>query len=797
MSKNKRKMNNFKLIGIRPHKDCSEKFLKVLEPGRLYQFYNEYEFYTEKGKFDGVNGEIIKYKFKQTVPENLYKVGNLNINVSAIVGKNGTGKSTLIELLLYCVYYLGTNIKNRKGENILHPHQEHVRNMIVANEEKIKDYSNKKKEINDYVEKCLMPINELAKKDDRKRLENFAKKQNKLLNIGFSITDLEKRQHELRITFESATKEHKNIIDTLKCDLLFEIDKTLYIVKIGNKVNFSTLESPDINTDNLREKRDIKLISILNPKSTELLNTFFYSIVLNYSHHSLNSKHLGYWINTLFHKNDGYKTPAVINPMRKNGTFDINDEINLAKTRLLVNLLVDCLVNKNKNPLITDNQRIQKVRFRFNKNKSIGNDIRVGNQSSENPKDHFIIAGKNINLLKKLYDISFIENDTSIYNNSLPFNEIVHNYISEKAMKIQEQYPEYVVKWKELDNIFTATDRYAQDLVDDNSHITFKLKQALYFLEKTAKDGNVGKWNQSEKYFDFGIDELLSWMEINEVEELHHIFTRIPPSVFIIDFLLVENIEVKKNPTLFEDLSSGEQQKIHTINSIIYHLNNLYSVHLSKSEEERIKYHNLNIILDEIELYYHPDLQRKFIYDLIETIKSHKHLVTAEYIKGMNFIFSTHSPFILSDIPEQNILKLNYQKSSYSDDDNKYSVPLNTKRQTFGANIHDLLANSFFLHESYKGEFAQNYFHDLINAIKNLVIVENTSIEDYKLWKMKIDLIAEPFIKSKLFEILDSKFEDIVNPLDEKIGRMEDAIEKLKKQKEVNQKEKEDDTNRS
>lgn len=35
--------NNFKLIGIRPHKDCGEKFLKVLEPGRLYLFYKEIE----------------------------------------------------------------------------------------------------------------------------------------------------------------------------------------------------------------------------------------------------------------------------------------------------------------------------------------------------------------------------------------------------------------------------------------------------------------------------------------------------------------------------------------------------------------------------------------------------------------------------------------------------------------------------------------------------------------------------------------------------------------------------------
>lgn len=131
--------NNFKLIGIRPHHNCGEKFLKVLEPGRLYQFYNEYEFYTKDGKFDGINGEITRFEYKQIVPEDLYKVGNLNINISAIVGKNGTGKSTLTELLLYCVYFLGTKCKNDVGDEILHPYDAHIQHLIRANKEKIED----------------------------------------------------------------------------------------------------------------------------------------------------------------------------------------------------------------------------------------------------------------------------------------------------------------------------------------------------------------------------------------------------------------------------------------------------------------------------------------------------------------------------------------------------------------------------------------------------------------------------------------------------------------------------------
>lgn len=45
------------------------------------------------------------------------------------------------------------------------------------------------------------------------------------------------------------------------------------------------------------------------------------------------------WLHGLFHKNDGYQIPLVLNPFRKNGCIDINNENKLAKERL-VSLLV-------------------------------------------------------------------------------------------------------------------------------------------------------------------------------------------------------------------------------------------------------------------------------------------------------------------------------------------------------------------------------------------------------------------------------------------------------------------------
>ena len=49
----------------------------------------------------------------------------------------------------------------------------------------------------------------------------------------------------------------------------------------------------------------------------------------------------------MFHKNDAYQTPMVINPMRTDGIININAENVLVKTRLLVNLLSPLSDKKN------------------------------------------------------------------------------------------------------------------------------------------------------------------------------------------------------------------------------------------------------------------------------------------------------------------------------------------------------------------------------------------------------------------------------------------------------------------
>lgn len=82
-------------------------------------------------------------------------------------------------------------------------------------------------------------------------------------------------------------------------------------------------------------------------------NNLFYTIVTNYSLQAFNANdyfleechHLkageekdefgeNIWINSLFHKNDGYMTPIVLNPYRDKGVIDMNREHRLTIYRL-------------------------------------------------------------------------------------------------------------------------------------------------------------------------------------------------------------------------------------------------------------------------------------------------------------------------------------------------------------------------------------------------------------------------------------------------------------------------------
>lgn len=82
----------FKLIALKILDKCDESHLNVLKKNKENIFYFEkaFEIREETIEYDS-NKDLALYNIKNS--------NNINVNVTAIVGKNGSGKSSLIELL--------------------------------------------------------------------------------------------------------------------------------------------------------------------------------------------------------------------------------------------------------------------------------------------------------------------------------------------------------------------------------------------------------------------------------------------------------------------------------------------------------------------------------------------------------------------------------------------------------------------------------------------------------------------------------------------------------------------------
>ena len=160
-----------------------------------------------------------------------------------------------------------------------------------------------------------------------------------------------------------------------------------------------------------------------------------------------------------------------------------------------------------------------------------------------------------------------------------------------------------------------------------------------------------------------------------------------------------------------------------------------------------------NIILDEAENGLHPLWQKELfssIIKLLENFKDFKFLLT----------LTSHSPFIISDIPNENIIFLKDGKQVYPD------------INTFGANIHTLLANAFFMNNGLMGNFAK----EKIDSVIKILDKPRLDDEEIKSCENIISLIGEPILKTKLRQMLNDAR---IRKMDE-IDAIKDDIEKLK-----------------
>lgn len=212
------------------------------------------------------------------------------------------------------------------------------------------------------------------------------------------------------------------------------------------------------------------------------------------------------------------------------------------------------------------------------------------------------------------------------------------------------------------------------------------------------------------------------------------------------------------------------------------HLLTLYSrffwtkkeIDKSETKPYGIEGESIVIFIDEGEVALHPEWQRTFFKNMIN------YLSDLFNDKKIQLILTTHSPFVLSDIPKSNVLFLD------KDENNNTRISNIEREETFGANIHELLSDSFFLNQGFMGEFAKSKILDLINYLtfNDQVSEDKNNIKPKQNWSEDIalkviNIIGEQVIKDRLLNLFDKKF--TFKSKESIIARMEELQNELKK----------------
>lgn len=476
------------------------------------------------------------------------------------------------------------------------------------------------------------------------------------------------------------------------------------------------------------------------------LKSLFYTIVVNYSQYAYNTGDYmaewdvpsedaettddQCWLSSLFHKNDAYQTPIVLNPFREHGNININREKELIQTRLYN------LVLNEASPLKKILRKKEAKSFVFDVDEDL-NPIPGKRYYSKK----VVMQMSQMRLLRSTDDYETVNyigrRITAAWGHALGYeiesrrnNEYwgkkddvrTLNYIVYKTLKISRTYARYT-QYHDCFGDAKSVLEYVAELNKDTSHVMLKIRRCLAFLmfhhygTGSVKDGKtignvktVEELSQTignclakaDEYFDEKIkNHYTTYYYGNEVvaptwmpDEL------MPAPSFKADLLLADE---DGEPVRFSSLSSGEKQMIFSISTVLYQLRNIDSAWSAPVKDSDVCYRNVCLVFDEIELYAHPKYQLMLVNLMIESIKS----LSLIYVQNVQIILATHSPFVLSDIPASNILALIDGKPS------KLEQSINS----FCANVYDILNNQFFM-DRFVGDFANNKLDELIDKVK-------------------------------------------------------------------------------
>ena len=307
----------------------------------------------------------------------------------------------------------------------------------------------------------------------------------------------------------------------------------------------------------------------------------------------------------------------------------------------------------------------------------------------------------------------------------------------------------------------------------------------LFFIKNTyVKNGGKYKIFQDSFFEDF-LDEIFniidSTVNENDITDNTTIRVKVENIKNLIKlhreiargFMNYPNMSSYKNINQYEfitidplgrSMSSGELSILNFFSKLYYFL--VYKMpNLSNKQ-------NYILLLDEADLGLHPMWKKRFIDIILKSVPYFFEGLTPK--PNLQIILTTHDPLTLSDIPKHNVIFLEKPEG-------KCQISSRVQK-TFGANITDLLADSFFLEKGLIGDFARKKINDVIDWINENRNKTEINEEELERYQKVIELIDERVIKLKLSEMItellpDNTFYNKV--IDDEIKRLEN-LKKLK-----------------
>lgn len=630
-----------------------------------------------------------------------------NISLHAIVGKNGSGKSTLLDIILKIANNLGAIVLKNKTRNAA----ENLNYVLGLYVDLRYDIENE-----DGSTKVCLCVRDRAMWIEYS--ESVAWLSDEWL-LGGKI--MESEAYEECRGRNNIRNGNFGIWD----DRNFKLISDLFFYTIATNYSMLGFLSPDYD-----EERSLYYTRDKNEGGKTLATCSW--------HETRN------WINGLFHKNDGYMCPVVLNPYRDNAVIDMGNEANLTAQRLTALLICEddamrLIPDYELDGIIFEYKESFMHNFKYAKGGLNRDDIiKI---FLDRALDYSTYASTILDVLECPVD-----------NNQPKMLTVLAMYIVQKVLNIAKKYPVYSDSFMKIGDIDNTFMHYESADEEDNarelakyvkrhsSHIELKVHQArdFYIWAKS----NLNKFEKLGEEFNYAKYKELKELPDYTSGNIPECMLTLPPAIFKQQIYLKRK---RKDGGYDAEiplwrLSSGERQLIYQLSTILYHLYNLRSVN-----SDMIMYKNINIVLDEMEICYHPDYQRQFVKRFIDLLKA----MGLNRRMYFNILLTTHSPFVLSDVLSTQILYLRNGEPVTGDERDRMVMP-------FAANVNDIIKQSFFMEDGFVGEFAKEKINSLVDFLTGTV---NSEEWDEDSINLVIDNIGEPLVARQLRYLASKRIE--------------------------------------